>query len=147
MRLLNFFKSLMLVVMALTVATMTAANVDLHDAQAKAIQFMNSQPGSRMMASSANLKLSYAEKSAVDAKANAFYVFNATDGSAFVIISGDDRAEEVLGYGNYALDMNTIPSNMSWWLDQYKRQIEFLQENPTLKVMTPSQLNAGQLTL
>ena len=114
MRLLNFFKSLMLVTLALTVATMTAANVDLREAQSKAIQFMNSQPGTRMMASSANLKLTYAEKSAVDAQANTFYVFNATDGSAFVIISGDDRAEEVLGYGNYALDMSIIPSNMRW---------------------------------
>lgn len=147
MKRLNYLKSLMLLMLAFTVATMTAANVDSRAAQAKAIDFLNSQPGTRFMASPSNLKLTYAEKSSVDARANAFYVFNSEDGSAFVIIAGDDRAEEVLGYGNYALDMNVIPSNMRWWLNQYKRQIEFLQENPTLKVTTPSQLNAGVLRL
>ena len=70
MKRLNYFKSLMLMVMTMAVATMTAANVDATAAQARAVRFMNSQPGIRMMASTANLKLTHAEKSAVEAKAN-----------------------------------------------------------------------------
>ena len=130
---MNFLKSLMLVMMALTVANMTAANVDSQMAQAKAIQFLNSKPGTRFMASSANMKLAHAEKSAVNAKCNDYYVFN-YEGGGYVIVSGDDRAEEILGYGNGTLDMNTIPSNLRWWLSQYKEQMEFLFKNPRLEV-------------
>ena len=147
MKFLSYFKSLMLLVLALTATGMWAGNVDSNAALAKAIQFMNAQPGTRYMASSSTLKLAYAEPSSIDAKSSVFYVFNATDGSGFVIVSGEDRAEEILGYGDYTLDMNVIPDNMRWWLNQYKRQIEFLQQNPTLEVTTPSQLNASNLRL
>ena len=147
MKFLSYFKSLMLIVLALTATGMWAGNVDSNAAQAKAIQFMNTQPGTRYMASPSTLKLTHAEPSSIDAKSSVFYVFNATDGSGFVIVSGEDRAEEILGYGDYTLDMNVIPDNMRWWLNQYKRQIEFLQEHPDMVVMTPSQLNAGNLKL
>jgi hypothetical protein len=80
---------------------------------------MNSQPGIRMMASTANLKLTHAEKSAVNAKANDYYVFN-YEGGGYVIVSGDDRAEEILGYGSGRMDVNNLPSNVAWWLNQYK---------------------------
>ena len=134
MKFVSYFRTLMLVAMALTMATMTAANVDSRAAQARAVQFMNTLSGTRMMASNANMKLSHAEPSVVNAKANDFYVFN-YDGGGYVIVSGDDRAEEILGYGDGYLDMNNIPSNMRWWLGQYKEQIEFLIKNPNLQVM------------
>ena len=134
MKFVSYFRTLMLVAMALTMATMTAANVDSRAAQARAVQFMNTLSGTRMMASNANMKLSHAEPSVVNANANDFYVFN-YDGGGYVIVSGDDRAEEILGYGDGYLDMNNIPSNMRWWLGQYKEQIEFLIKNPNLQVM------------
>ena len=113
MKIVNYLKSLMLIVMALTVANMTAANVDSRAAQAKAVQFMNSQPGTRFMASTANMKLTHAEASKVKANANDYYVFN-MEGGGFVIVSGDDRAEEILGYGSGHIDMNNLPANMKW---------------------------------
>ena len=145
MRSLSYFKSLMLVMMAFTVATMTAANVDSRAAQARAIQFMNSQPGTRMMASNANLKLTHAEKSAVDAKANDYYVFN-YEGGGYVIVSGDDRAEEILGYGSGRMDVNNLPSNVAWWLNQYKQQMEWLIANPKAQVETTTQFMSTMLT-
>ncbi len=147
MRFVKYFRALMLVALAMAVASVSAANVDASAAQAKAIQFLNTQPGTRFMASPSTLKLAHAEPSSVDAKSSVFYVFNADDGGAFVIVSGDDRAEEILGYGDYMLDMSQIPDNMRWWLSQYKRQIEWLQQHPDVKVTTPSQLNAGSLKL
>ena len=139
MKIMNYLKSLMLMVFALTVANMTAANVDATAAQAKAIQFMNSQAGARFMASATNMKLVHTESSSVEAGAADFYVFN-YDGGGFVIVSGEDRAEEILGYGDHQLDMSRIPSNMQWWLNEYKRQIEFILANPDLKVVTPSSM-------
>ena len=145
MRSLSYFKSLMLVMMAFTVAAMTAANVDSRAAQARAIRFMNSQPGTRMMASNANLKLTHAEKSAVDAKANDYYVFN-YEGGGYVIVSGDDRAEEILGYGSGRMDVNNLPSNVAWWLNQYKQQMEWLIANPKAQVETTTQFMSTMLT-
>ncbi len=133
MRTVNYLRTLMLTVLALSVATMTAASVDSRAAQARAVQFMNSLAGTRFMASPANMKLTHAEKSVVNAKANDYYVFN-MEGGGYVIVSGDDRAEEILGYGEGTLDMNKIPANMKWWLGMYKEQIEYLIENPKVQV-------------
>lgn len=86
MKIVNYVKSLMLIALAMTVATMSAANVDSRTAQARAVQFLNSQSGTRMMASPATLKLTHAERSRVNAKANDYYVFN-YDGGGYVTIS------------------------------------------------------------
>ena len=147
MKIMDYVKTLVLVMFAFMAANMTAANVDVTAAQAKAVQFLNSQPGGRFMALPSGMQLAYTEVSKVKADQADYYVFNAKDGSAFVIVAGDDRAEEILGYGDKALDMNRIPSNMQWWLDQYARQMEYLLANPKLEVTTPSQLLTGMLTL
>ncbi len=140
MKIVNYLKSLMLIVMALTVANMGAANVDSQAAQAKAIQFMNSQAGTRFMASTANMKLSHAEKSVAKAGAYDYYVFN-MEGGGYVIVSGDDRAEEILGYGSGHMDVNNLPCNVAWWLGHYKEQLEYLIANPKLQVETPSMMS------
>ena len=67
------------------------------------------------------------------------------DGGGYVIVAGDDRAEEILGYGDGTLDMNRIPANMKWWLGQYKEQIEFLIKNPKLKVQRVSDSSSTML--
>ena len=67
-----------------------------------------------------------------------YYIFNASNG--YVIVSGDDRAEQILGYGDQPLDINTIPCNMKAWLSNYKEQIEYLQAHPNLRVETPSMM-------
>ena len=56
-----------------------------------------------------------------------FYVFNAGEDDGFVIISGDDRTPEVLGYadsGTFRAD--DMPENMKAWLDEYASQIRHL---------------------
>ena len=136
----------MLVALTLVASHAMASNVDSQTAMARAIQFMNSQSGTRFMASSSNMKLVHAERSTVDPTSSLFYVFN-HDGGGFVIVAGEDRAEEILGYGDYSLDMDRIPDNMRWWLSQYARQIEFLQQHPDLQVTTPSKLNEGTFKL
>lgn len=59
----------------------------------------------------------------------AYYVFNAEPGKGFVVVSGDDRTEQVLGYschGNF--DVANIPENMQAWLDQYVEEIAMLDD-------------------
>ena len=61
----------------------------------------------------------------------ALYVFNTEKaGCGWVIVSGDDRTQQVLGYsdsGTY--DENNIPENMQWWLSQYVEEIASLDDS------------------
>ncbi len=58
-----------------------------------------------------------------------FYVFNAPQGKGFVIVSGDERAEEILGYGmNCQFDENKIPATMKTWLMDYALQIDAVRK-------------------
>ncbi len=58
-----------------------------------------------------------------------YYVINAGNDNGYAIIAGDDRAPTVLGYslsGTFSED--NMPDNMRWWLQEYGRQIQYIQE-------------------
>lgn len=61
----------------------------------------------------------------------ALYVFNSEKaGCGWVVVSGDDRTQQVLGYsdtGTY--DENNVPENMQWWLSQYVEEIASLDDS------------------
>ncbi|MBQ6278102.1 MAG: Spi family protease inhibitor, partial [Muribaculaceae bacterium] len=61
----------------------------------------------------------------------ALYVFNTEKaGCGWVIVSGDDRTQQVLGYSdrdNY--DPENVPENMQWWLSQYVEEIASLDDS------------------
>ena len=60
-----------------------------------------------------------------------YYVFNRGDDGGFVIVSGDDGAEEILGYSDRgSFDLAHIPDNMRTWLDGYAEEIEWVQQHP-----------------
>ncbi len=103
-----------------------AKSVDVTAARAAAGKFIQQNTAIKFRSSSLNsIKLAHAEKSSV--KDNAYYVFN-IDGGGWVIIAGDDRAKQVLAYGdNGSIDMNGMPDNMKSYLNRYKSQIELLQ--------------------
>ena len=86
------------------------------------------RPG-RQLAHVGTVRLAHVERSS-SSPAVAYYVFNASDGSAFVIVGGDDRVPPVLGYGDGAVDMASLPCAMQWLLDNYKRQMEWLHAHP-----------------
>lgn len=122
-------KILFLVAIVMAAAQAFAGPVDLAQAQAKAMHFLQSSNVNRLNgASVGNLKLLYAETGETRSATPAYYIFNADN--SFVIVAGDDRAEEILAYGDGTLDMNTMPENMKFWLSYYARQIEFLQQHP-----------------
>ena len=59
----------------------------------------------------------------------AYYVFNVEDNSGFVIVSGDDRVPDILGYSDHGnLDIETAPCNLKWWLSYYCHVINSLDE-------------------
>ncbi len=128
--------SLLCVIMSLNVA---AVGIDAVGARNTALQFLNHRQGRALSAHPQQLTLVHAEKSKADARLADYYVFNADDGSAFVIVAGDDRAVDVLACGDHAIDMNDVPCNMQWMLDCYKRQMEFLRAHPNVRLRVAGQ--------
>ena len=62
-------------------------------------------------------------------EAAAFYVFNAPDNEGFVLVSGDSRLGDILGYcdqGTY--DEERMPDNMRAWLVGYTDQVKALRQ-------------------
>ena len=56
-----------------------------------------------------------------------YYVFNTMGNNGYVIVSGDDRTTQVLGYVDQgSFDYNTLPDNMKSWLKGYEQQIAAL---------------------
>lgn len=109
-------KKILLTLLAfLSVATANAEPVSRQQALKKAGQFM---PGKKFSESKASTRSD---------ESDAFYVFNAEGNGGYVIVSGDDRTTEILGYSKTGnLDMNQLPENLKWWLDGYARQIKAL---------------------
>ena len=119
---------------------LSAAPVDVRTAQSKAQNFVQQQLyGGRLLAPiTGEMKLAHVEMNSQKLDRAVYYIFNSQNG--YVIVSGDDRAEEILGYGDRPLDFNTIPCNMKSWLATYKVQIEYLQAHEGMRVETPSMM-------
>ncbi len=114
--------------MLLTSICMNAQHVTEEQALQKAQAFMQSKvaaaTGSRHNVPRKMQKLAKA------AENDAYYVFNVEDNGGFVIVSGDARTEEILGYsieGN--IDPNNMPENMRAWLKGYESQIRAIPDN------------------
>ena len=107
-------------------ATKMAERYLHHDAKVKRLNGVPAQ----------NLKLLYTEVNSSRADLAAYYIFNSDQG--FVIVSGDDRAQQVLAHGDRPLDLKRMPDNMKFWLGYYKKQIEYLHAHPGLVVDKPA---------
>ena len=105
--------------------------------------FMNALFPDSPPASGCDLRLVHAERSGANVAQNAYYIYNT--GSSFIIVAGDDRAEQILGYGDEDIDVDSIPCCMQAMLDSYKEQIDYLLEHPDLVVEKPS-MNAPMHT-
>ena len=141
-------KLFLLVALLMTVIQVSAADVSLATAQAKAVNYLqNMAKDKRLAALPANgVKLLHIESNSTRAAQAVYYIFNSDRG--FVIVSGDDRAQTILAHGDRPLDLKRMPDNMKFWLSTYKKQLEYLQAHPGLAVDQPKlsrNLNAGKV--
>jgi len=71
-----------------------------------------------------------------------FYAFNVGEKNGFVLVSADDRTPAILGYADEgSLDSKEMPENLRWWLDEYEKQMRYLQRHSNAAVFKVSQLN------
>ncbi|MBR6488941.1 MAG: C10 family peptidase [Muribaculaceae bacterium] len=102
-----------------------AAPVTQEKAQQEVSKFLLSK-----QKTSSNIVLaSKAYKKTKAATTAAYYVFNIGNKQGWVIVSGDDRTNPILGYSDEGyFDEARIPANMKAWLDEYALQITQLDE-------------------
>ena len=63
--------------------------------------------------------------------ANDYYVFNVGQNDGFVVVSGDDRTEPVLGYADHgSISDDDMPTALRYMLDGYAEQIAWLDLHP-----------------
>lgn len=118
----------------------SAAPITREQARKKAVTFLKDTKGSLVLAPVTNQrKLSPRRAASATAETELYYVFNRGDKEGYVIVSGDDRTQSVLGYtDNGEFDYNTIPDNMRAWLDRRAAQLEDLSNQP--ETTKPSKL-------
>ena len=138
-------KFLFLLTATVVAMSLSAAPVDQTAAGKTAMRFLShDNHGMINLPRTESPKLAKAEMSRVKSGESVYYIF--TTPYSYVVVSGDDRAVDVLAYGDYCLDVNNIPPGLQDMLNQYRDAIEFLQKNPTLKVdPVPSPLNTPSL--
>ena len=109
-----------------------AKKVDVNTAKIVGQQFMITKAVTGPVMSISNVSLSYTsyatnalKASSAEAAVN-YYVFNVNSNQGFVIVSGDDIVEPILGYSNQkSFDANKIPAHVAAWLKVYEDQIRF----------------------
>lgn len=106
-----------------------AKQVDEQTAKTVGYNFLKTSTHTATPSGAAGLQLAY---KLADASGNVYmYVFN-TGANGFVIVSGDDIANPVLGYsGEGAFDANNMSPEFSYWLNGAKKDISNAIESST----------------
>ena len=130
-------KVLYLVIAVFAAMQMTAAPIDQFAAMHTAKAFLSNElyAGKMMAPAALNPVLVKAEMGNTKLAQPVYYIFNTS--TTYLVIAGDDRAEEILMVGDQPMDLNRVPDGLQYLLDCYKEQIEYLQNHPGLVVEKP----------
>ena len=130
-------KLLFFLTAALLAMSLSAAPVDQATAMKKAQSFLANEfySGKFMSPGAIQPVLLKAEMGSSKMLGPVYYIFNTT--TTFVVVAGDDRADEILMVGDRPLkDINNLPPGLQDMLGQYKDQIMYLKMNPNLRSNT-----------
>lgn len=118
-------KLLLLITLCCTLGTV-AQRVTEEQALQKARNFLKDKTFSK-----ANKARSIKGKSQNNPFKN-FYIFNVEDDAGFVIVSGDERTKDILGYSDRGhLDYAEMPCNLKYWLSYYEEAIGAIPSRTT----------------
>ncbi|MBQ8713552.1 MAG: C10 family peptidase [Prevotella sp.] len=116
-------KSFYITMMALLLSGSAIANpITTDDARQKAASFLKKQASSAQ--GPRRSALQNPQLTEAQAFGEALHVFNIAGNNGFVIVSGDDRTEPILGYVDGGqFDLNQMPDAMRFWLEACADQI------------------------
>ena len=115
-------RKLLLLILTLFIANMAvmAGRVSEAEALQKAQQFMQGKNF---------VQKQLRRAPSLDASKNAYYVFNAENSGGFVIVAGDDRMPDILGYSEKGtLNPETASCNVKWLLNYYNKVVTHLTD-------------------
>lgn len=121
-------KILLISIYLLVSVSFFAAPVDRETAKAVAKEFLSK----RGIVLPDQPKIAYraAKKSPVQQQNSYYYVFNVGNDAGFVVTSGDDRIDGILGYTDHgSFDINNMPDNMRAFLQSYADAIKGLDDH------------------
>lgn len=108
----------------------TAGPVNLQSAKRKAGTFLKEKVSSII---DKPMNLAYRQPLPDNEEQTAFYVFNSSDGKGYVIVSGDDRTEQVLGYSPTGhIDPEAMPDNMKYYLSELAKELASIDNDVTV---------------
>ena len=139
-------KILFLLTVALAAMQLSAATVDQATAMRKAKSYLTNElyAGKMMAPAALNPVLLKAEVGNSKTGKPVYYIYNTS--TTFLVVAGDDRAEEILMVGDAPLkDINNLAPGMQDVLSIYKEEIDFLHDNPSIQVQKMSDLNTNKL--
>lgn len=122
-------KSILLVLCCLLSTVLYAGPVSKEQARQIASQFLTAKGGAHR--APAQLVEQPPVLNAVDKAGNPYiYAFNAGHDGGYVLVSGDDRFVDVLGYSETgSFDNNDMPDNMRAWLQGYVDEMKWAIEH------------------
>ena len=96
---------------------------------------------------SSTLKLAYTCTDAIATRSTSedayYYVYNIGNNNGFIIVSGDDRAKDILGYSDVgSFDINSLPPNFTTWLGFYQKQMKDLMEQTEVQTVSTTTLTS-----
>jgi hypothetical protein len=120
----------MVAALTLMVQTTMATDVTPEQAEQKARLFLQSKSNTRRAAVRGELKLTRLTGGTDKDGRQAFYAFNVGQDNGFVLVSGSNLTDDIIGYSdNGSLDMQQLPDNMKAWLQSYTMAIHQLEAN------------------
>ena len=123
-----------------------ATPISESEAREKAVRFIHSKKGTSAArsaqrfggAASLGATLTNVESQ------EAYYVFNVDSVNGYVIVSGDDRMPDVLGYSYHGTyNAEDIPDNMRAWLQGYADEYQYLQTHGDAKGASLTSVEGG----
>lgn len=135
---------LIIIILLMFFASLSASRRNESEARQIAENHFNNTnytSGKQKAPDSNNLQLVYTlkENEAVESD-GLIYVFNKGENNGFVIISGSDKANTILGYANTGtFNAGKIPDGLNFWLNSFAKEIKWVEhitENKLFEVKT-----------
>ncbi len=134
-------KTFLLVLLVSLAVGISAAERTIEDAAAIAAQFTNNQQSLRQAGvaprTAATMKLAHKcmKKNSTEP---AYYVFNQGNDAGFIIVSGDDRTEDVLVYAEQgSFNPDKVNPNLRFWLNRLQEQVSMANDDNAVDKVTP----------
>lgn len=122
-------KLTILLICCLTSMVITAAPVTAEQAKQAAIKFLNHKSSNRRAAKALNLQRPILNAVSLEERPM-LYAFNVGDNEGFVLVSGSDLTDEIIGYSDHGtFDEEQMPDNMRSWLESYANAVRQLEES------------------